>query len=143
MKRKQNEYLYHKVLNQEGKIKLFKKIIHLIRFGIWYFIIRPIKKFYHLCIKGSYIPDNERNQEVYNYCIKIVQDNNYQPSTPVENWCENNWRKLHKEFMDEHGTEYAEAVGMNIDEITYESWRPVIAQRVLIEFNEYNFIKER
>ena len=112
----------------------FIKIWAYIKTFFWAYIIRPIKKWYNLCINGMYIPDNERNQQIIRYCTKILENENYQPSTPVENWIDNEWRENYKIFIKP-------LEGNNIP--SYEECRTAIARKTLITLSEYKFIKER
>ena len=114
--------------------EFFIKIYAYIKVTIWIFIIRPLKKWYNLYINKCYIPDNERNQQILNYCTKILENENYQPSTPVENWIDNEWRENYKTLIKS-------LEGNNIP--SYEECRTAIARKTLITLSEYKFIKER
>ena len=54
-----------------------------------YKICLPFLKVYNLFIRHQYVPNNDRNIEMYNYLWKIIEDPTYQPSTPIENYTEN------------------------------------------------------
>ena len=74
---------------------MFYKIYAFIRFTFWYLILRPIRKWINLCIHGYIIPDNQRNQEIKDYCIKCINDHSYKPSTPVEHYVDMKWREIY------------------------------------------------
>ena len=125
----------------------FYIIFTRIKFIIWYYIIRPIKKIYHRIFQQAYVPDNERNQAILNYCQKLIIDHNYQPSTPVEHWIDNGWREKYddiiKKFLQDCEKDSEEEKEKLKTIIPYEEYRPTIASQVLITLSEYSFIKDR
>ena len=126
---------------------MFYKIIEFIKFNIWYFIIRPLKKIYNFLFRHAYLPDNERNQALFSYCSKIIDDPTYQPSTPVEHWCDKEWEEMYNEIV-ERTIEEAKKVVDDEEEIRahivpYNEYRQTIASEVLITLSEYAMIKDR
>ena len=65
---------------------------------ILYRISLPFLKLYNFLINRRYIPDNDRNNQIYDYLWKIVKDPTYQPTTPVENYAEN---KIYKNYLEQ------------------------------------------
>ena len=112
----------------------FIKIWAYIKTFFWAYIMRPLRKWYNLCIRGMYMPDNARNQQMIQLCAKILEDENYQPANPVEYWIDNEWRESYKDFIKPlEGSEIP----------SYEECRKTIASRTLIVLSEYAIIKER
>lgn len=112
-----------------------KKILkNKIQIYFWYYILRPLRRLYHLIIKHQYIAKNTRNQQIMDYCQKLIINNFYQPSNPVERWVDLQWEKEFNEKKQYY----------NVPEnMTYESCRYLVALRVGCELQEYFFIKER
>ena len=108
---------------------MFNKIIANIKFFFWYFIVRPIHKWINLCIHGRIIPENERNKQIWDYCIKCMNDNSYQPSTPVEHWTDKQWRESFERTIANYEG--------NATPPTYEEFRSTIALTVAKTMSEY------
>ena len=120
--------------------EFFIRIYAYIKTIIWAYIIRPIKKWYNLCINKCYVPDNERNQQILSYCVKIINDETYQPSNPVEHWIEQNWKESYDKFINT----VTEEQNIPKEELPpYEECRKTVAAKTLVRLNEFAIIKER
>lgn len=83
----------------------------------WYYILRPFRKVYNLLIRHQYIIDNPRNHQILEYCFKLMLNNSYQPSNPVESWLDMTWEKEFKRLQKIY----------DIEDIYYEDYRIKIA----------------
>ena len=99
----------------------------------WYYILRPIRQIRHL-MKHQYLIKNERNQQIMEYCQKIIEDSSYQPLTPVEKWTDLKWEQDFKEKKKTFKIPEA---------ITYEFFRHFTAIQLGCELQEYFCLKER
>ena len=51
--------------------------------------MNPIKRFWSFHINHVYIPDNDRNQQLLDYLIRVAEDPTIEPETPNEIFFEN------------------------------------------------------
>ena len=83
---------------------MIKYIINFIRAIIDAYIIHPIQRFLNFYFHGAYIPDNSRNQELLDYCIRVAKDPNVEPNTPNEIFFENtvkrDWEETFTDLED-------------------------------------------
>ena len=81
------------------------------------------------------------------YCVKIISDNNYQPSTPIEHWIDKEWCERYddiiQKFLQDCKKDSEEEREKLKVIIPYEEYRPTIASQLLITLSEYNFVKDR
>ena len=81
------------------------------------------------------------------YCVKIISDNNYQPSTPIEHWIDKEWCERYddiiQKFLQDCEKDSEEEKEKLKVIIPYEEYRPTIASQLLITLSEYNFVKDR
>ena len=81
-----------------------KYIINFIRAVVDAYIIHPIQRFLNFYFHGAYIPDNSRNQELLDYCIRVAKDPNVEPNTPNEIFFENtvkrDWEETFTDLED-------------------------------------------
>ena len=115
---------------------MFSLFIKKIKYFFWFYVIRPIKKLWRLYIKNVYIEDNPRNHQAINYCMDIMEDNNRQPSNPIEHWLEMQWEDIYK-----IETEILLAQGQQNE--PYKQCRIEYAAQMLLELSEYMIIKDR
>ena len=101
----------------------------------WYYILRPFRKVYNLFIKHSYIIKNDRNQQIINYCTKLLTNKYYQPSTPVEHWVDMQWEKDFIAIRDRYYPYFQNE--------QYETYRQLLAVRIGCRLQEYFMLKER
>jgi hypothetical protein len=122
-----------------------RKIIEFIKFNFWYFIIRPLKKLYNFLFNRAYLPLNSRNIELLEYCSKIVNDESYQASTPVEHWIDKEWEDMYKQITDDFIANNKELTEEELMEIVvpYSDYRQTIASQVLLALEEYAFVREK
>lgn len=81
------------------------------------------------------------------YCAKIINDNNYQPSTPIEHWTDKEWREKYdniiQKFLQDCEKDSEKEKEKLKTIIPYEEYRPAIASQLLLTLSEYNFVKDR
>lgn len=76
---------------------MLKKLMAFLDFLLWNLIVAPVKRIIHAA-RGEYVLDNEKNRQVFAYCNKIMEDPDYEPSSPVEHWMEKEWRERYEHF---------------------------------------------
>ena len=121
-------------------LEFIYKIYMYITCVFWYFIICPIKRFWNTYVRNVYIPDNIRNQQSYEYCLKICDNPDYQPSNPIEHWFEGQLENLYKEIREE-AIACHELVGDYDTE--FQKFRLSAAMQVVCEIQEYSIRKDR
>lgn len=73
------------------------KIWQLIKAVFIVYIVNPIKRLYNFYICHAYIPDNERNRQLFDYFIRVAKDGDVQPQTPVEVFFET---QIHDDYFN-------------------------------------------
>ena len=95
------------------------------------YIIKPIKRWFNFHFKHRYIPDNPRNNAALEYFFKVMENPEYQPSTPNEIYFE-------RIIKEEYFTSFPEA--------TDENWtreRPFIMMSMADELTDYEWVDDR
>ena len=79
-------------------------IIRFIKAVIDAYIIHPIQRFFNFYFRGVYIPDNPRNQELLNYCMRVAENPETEPNSPTEIFFENavkrDWEETFTDLED-------------------------------------------
>ena len=111
-------------------------LLEKICFYIWFHFITRIKAWWRYHVLNIYIEDTPRNEQVIEFCNKIIEDNNYQPSNPVEHWLELQWEDIYKQ-------EAENAANENQKILPYEQCRIEYAAQMVLEIAEFMIVKDR
>ena len=113
--------------------KIFRKIEFFILGAIWWYLVRPVKKFVNYYIHGRYIENNEHNRQVIEYCRKVIRDPDYEPSTPLEHWVDAEWQRSSRDLYDQKRAEGL--IGEDVP-YNYHTARPYIARSIMAQMAE-------
>lgn len=75
-----------------------KEIFRFICAWIKVYIINPVLQWWNFHIKHSYIPDNKRNHELMDFMCKVVENPDYEASTPNEIFFDNRVKEIFEEI---------------------------------------------
>lgn len=94
----------------------------------------PIKKWYHLCIKGEYLIDDDHTEKFIAFLTKIAQDPKYQPTEDEQ--------EFEQDLIEGHYQIIEEDPELTEENYRYEDQRQRYAIEGLRFIQEYARIKE-
>lgn len=94
----------------------------------------PIKKWYHLCIKGEYLIDNDNTERFIAFLTKVAQDPKYQPTEDEQ--------EFEQDLIEDHYQIIEEDPELTEENYRYEDQRQRYAIEGLHFIQEYARIKE-
>ena len=94
----------------------------------------PIKKWYHLCIKGEYLIDDDHTEKFIAFLTKIAQDPKYQPTEDEQ--------EFEQDLIEGHYQIIEEDSELTEENYRYEDQRQRYAIEGLRFIQSYAKIKE-
>jgi len=88
------------------------------------YILHPIQRWWRFHINHTYIPDNPRNQEIFDYLMKVANNPDYEPSTPTEHFFERQVEEDYRsEYPDDDWHKARQAIFLDLaDEMLQYEW---------------------
>lgn len=78
-----------------------KEFFRFIYAWIKVYIINPVLQWWNFHINHAYIPDNKRNHDLMDFMCKVIENPEYEPSTPNEIYFEGQVKEIFEEIYTE------------------------------------------